>query len=195
MPNVAIYPRGFSLVSKTLTEPKSVDGDAEVTRLYHTLHQKKESEIDWVFKRSVFIAATRLIGDNFGAWVKLQESNRYLDSKSIRFIADTIKFITEGRREVTNINWLPILNNDPKPISIHGREYALSSAHIKAANEIGFDFITAWCKQTGGFNDLLITLYAMYGEIDKREALNKNRGEVVFHTAYTATRIDQLLKK
>ncbi|MFK5165221.1 hypothetical protein, partial [Propionibacterium freudenreichii] len=89
-----------------------------------------------------------------------------LDGNAIRFIGDTIKFITEGRREVSHLNWLPLLTNLPQEDLIQNRRYALSKTQMDAVRSINLNWIQAWLSQPGGFEDLLISLYAMYGEID-----------------------------
>ena len=187
MPNLAIFPRGYSVLTEDLSVLKMVEGDPEVTRLYNELHQKRESEIDWAFKRQVLFCAKRLIGSNFSRWIASQEQNKYLNGKAMRFIADTIKFITEGRREITNINWLPLLDNEPVPGVLQNRDYSLSKEHLKVSAALGDFYLSKWLSQYDGFSDLVVTLYVLYGEIDQKVAHSKRTVGMTFPTTYAAT--------
>jgi hypothetical protein len=187
MPNLAVFPRGYSVLTDDLTVSRVVEGDTEVIRLYSELNQKRESEIDWEFKRQVLFCAKRLIGSNFAKWVTAQEQNKYLNGKAIRFVADTIKFIVEGRREITNVNWLPLLSNEPTPGVLQNRDYSLSREHIKASVELGDFYLSKWLSQSNGFNDLVVTLFILYGSADRKDLRSKASVGVTFPTTYAAT--------
>lgn len=177
MPNRLVYPRGYDRVegvAHSITAVRSVEGDTEVTLLYRQYMAKHGEYQSWAFRAAVMQAAKRLIGRELARWVNQQNANRHLDGNAIRFIGDTIKFITEGRREVSHLNWLPLLTNLPQEDLIQNRRYALSKTQMDAVRSINLNWIQAWLSQPGGFEDLLISLYAMYGEIDSVAAFKSS---------------------
>jgi hypothetical protein len=175
MPKRSVYPRGFDTVQPngslklTIT---TVDGDSEVTQLYNQ-HMTKHGEYrSWAFQSAVLRAAKRLIGRSLLDWVEVQNRNKYLNGNAIRFLADTLRFIDTGRREISNINWLPLLTNMPQEDLLQNRKFVLTPAHIAIARKCGNNFLKEWLDAPGGYEDLLVTLYILYGEIDAEAALN-----------------------
>lgn len=175
MPKRSVYPRGYDVVTPNgfaKLQVITVDGDTEVTQLYNQ-HMAKHGEYrSWAFQSAVLRAAKRLIGRSLLDWVERQTHNRNLNGPAIRFIADTIKFIETGRREISNINWLPLLTNMPQEDLIQNRKFELSSAHIDVVRKCNNNYLQAWMDMPGGYEDLLVTLYILYGEIDAEAALN-----------------------
>jgi hypothetical protein len=170
------YPRGFSLVGSAVNGESRVSGDPEVTRLYREMLDNPMLTKNWKWMRDAFIVGKRLIGNDFGEWVSRQESNPYLNDMGIRFVADTIKFVTEGKREISVIGWLAALTNEPAMGMVRDRKFHLSKDHIAASKGISIFFIRKWLQKPGGFIDFMTTLYIAYGEHDKTY-VNKSSGK------------------
>lgn len=176
MHNFTIYPRGFAPAltpggDNISARVAAVDGDEQVTLLYKEFFAKHGDYRSWEFKAQILRAAKRLIGRNFRAWIDRQVANPYLNDNAISFIADLLKFIRSGRRSIDTLNWLPILQNIPSEGLVQARRIKLSEEDLKFADSLGQYYLSAWLRQHNGIEDLLISLYCMFGEVSTPKAL------------------------
>lgn len=165
MQKLVIHPRGFCTVAKKdVTDNIFNDGDPEINAIYAQFIREPSSIKKWSFIVSVMRAASRLIGENYDNWLKLQAENPYLHKQAINFVNDSSQFITGKPRTISIINWIELLDERPDPLP-----RKLSAPYIKDLdkdNTDGLNYLNLWLQRENGLCDLVITLFTMYGAAD-----------------------------
>lgn len=169
MPKVSIFPRGFEIIepgadaNDTRTVVVRTDEDAEITQLYHQYVHKNPGYNTWEFRMKVIRAAKRLIGKSLAVWLARHSKSGYILTNARKFIDDTLRYLDTGVRTVSPINWLELL--DDKPTAEAGKIHGPDLHMLRGDNSISPNshYVTLWLRQPNGFEDLLISLYVMYG--------------------------------
>lgn len=172
MPNaVKQFPRGYS-GGQVQTGPthETREGDREITRLYEASTQPHNQSATWTFRRQVIAAAKRLLGTDRPNWFLTQDGNPLVQAYNYQFILDTLRFIGTGRRRISIYAWPDLLSNHPD----QGLDDISERNDIaQQFRELGVDLqveslIQLWCQHRGGFDDMLCTLYLLFGDLPVR---------------------------
>lgn len=170
-----VFVRGFetpSLKDDAVGAATRVAGDSEVDSLYDQFVNKKGDYTSWEFKHRVFLSAKRLIGTSLRGWVRRHSNSTFIGQQGARFIEDTLKFITSGYRTVSAVNWLELVPVDvkegmgDKPTMVNYDEVVVWGKG--AADETDINYLAKWCAHPRGFDDLLTSLYLMYGSANSK---------------------------
>ncbi len=162
-----LYPYGYRAFQPgTYTRPSGrTEGDQEVARLYRGYYRQEEGWNTFEFKIDVMRSAIRLFGDSFFSWALQQLDNGYLNDKAIRCIADTVRFIATGNRDLAIIHWETILDDNPvedkspsSKLRVELREQLQKMLSVD-----GPGFLYRWLRQANGFDDLLVSLDVFFG--------------------------------
>lgn len=173
MANIAhVYPRGFLSSSKNndhdpnvqgATIVRQVSGDELIGALFGEYQANAALRNSTEFKLNVCTRLSQLIG-SFSLWANVQaNNNRYLYDQNWEYFLDTIKFIQTGRRSLSPFTWLELMNERPDPIPGIDRDRWLAPQQ-RAALSISQDYIGRWVSHRGGFDDLMMSAYIMFGE-------------------------------
>jgi hypothetical protein len=191
------YPRGFvggSLPIRLAVKPKpyeikirskvqvglivplqtTVEPNASIEILYAQYIKRSADTKSFEFREAALITALHAFGlPNFYNWYMSQLAADTVGDMHVRFLADTLKFLHTGRREMTLETWAQLVKPDSeaiRPITpcamakeyfrMENREYPLNPALFSMA-----DTIQQWCAQPQGFEDLLGTLHVLFGNI------------------------------
>jgi hypothetical protein len=159
-----LYPRGFMAPSDRMDITR-VSGSADINALYNDLINRTIDPSGWTYQRRALRVAMLALG-GFALFLNTQKNNPFLYGYNYEFLLDTLKFIKTGRRRVSVQNWLALLTENPKP-SNDFRERATSKEIRDFYNAVGVagnKVIADWVSQPGGLNDMVVSLYIMFGE-------------------------------
>lgn len=133
----------------------------EVQKLYDEYISDVNSLNDFDYREKLLKVAFKSFGTlSFYDWLVLQMQSNYFTNMHRDFILDTINFIYTGKRKVQVSQWVNLLDtsdNSGKPLNpIDFTDYSkdiLINIHM-------------WVSNERGFQDLLITLYVIFGSRD-----------------------------
>lgn len=133
------------------------------------------------FRERVFIAALNAFGTkNFFDWYVIQTEAASTGSIHTDFLEDTLKFISTGKRDMCLENWQALIkmgaNNGNSGMSPKAKEFfgILNDRPLSdfaKTNDEAFELarlesiIQRWCSVPGGFEDLLISLHILFGDV------------------------------
>lgn len=157
---MTIHPRFFSTVTQRSAESGVVvsQGDASIDTLYDLYMGRTVNTSSWAFRRQVLTQALRIFG-NFQEWLEHQRANPSVAGRNRDFLEDTIQFIQTGKRQMEIMNWLDLMDEitpTDRPKMVHGPMALLSSANT-------VQVLQTWCSRTNGIEDLVQTLYVLFG--------------------------------
>lgn len=162
MTQLVIYPRLYQCLAagQAATEAVRSRGDQSVTALYRIYEAGMQDTRTLDFRFKVWDCAMRLFGD-FHSWMQLQRGNANIIGYNLEFLRDTLKFITQGTREISPLTWLDLLSekSDHGPLAHH---LTLPDLAIPS-NVSTAEIVQLWCSHKNGFDDLLQTLFALFG--------------------------------
>ena len=197
---LVVYPRGFIGIStpglnkeinantiqdnivgmRYNNQPKIEDTSAaynlNVTKMYKAMVDGIGTYDKMAFTKAVLIEAIRNFGGHdFSDWIKLQYNSRYFTTNHQKFILDTLKFITNGRRETSISTWEVVLR---KTLIDHSESVTNNQKFnrevplfFKTTGINGFpigtnlqDVLIQWLSHRGGTEDLLLTLNIIFGK-------------------------------
>lgn len=168
MPNrVKVFPRGYSGGQSTRPDRhKTRSGDAEINALWEQYNQPVNQSTAWSFRKKVIQAAKRLLGGNTN-WFLSQDHNPMLFEYNYQFVIDTLRFIATGSRRISIHAWPDLVTNYPEgQVADVSERHDVADMFESAALTTSTDvLIQLWCSRTGGFDDMICTLYILFGDI------------------------------
>lgn len=159
----------------TYTDPKGSiithkQGDLAINKLFAQYCNQYELQTDVAFKLQVIEHIAQLYGD-FVQWITYQfESNFLLHGLNLAFLKDTLCFIVTGRRDYNIITWrdLVITNPDYLLSANRNREWTDIKAQLNLDKVADMKhYISMWCSQSGGFEDMLYTTWILFGSAER----------------------------
>lgn len=162
-----LHPRGFVTLPAGVTAPgrdvySRSDGDEEITELFYEHIQRRVNTMAWHHRGHVIRAAVRLFGD-FETWVGMQVTNRYLHGYNYAFFLDTLRYLQGERREMSVNNWLDLCTLRPDECDEPRTRTLPDSLIMNTRYSKTENILSVWCSYEGGFEDLLYSLYTMFG--------------------------------
>lgn len=186
--NLKVYPSGFLGASDVATtDPIDIatikhrlfDNSALGNVSAHTANREVSSLWDdavygdpayrsFDFRERILRAALDSFGTStFKQWVLAQESSPYVTEYHYRWIRETVLYVCEGKaREHQYSTWSMLFTigvYDTTPIE--GQDVAKYLGKGSPTENLSIaEFITAWCAQPAGVDDLLQSLNALFGK-------------------------------
>lgn len=161
--NTGFAPEKFSVYKR----PTDIsEFNRAVEKIYVSYVRQEPHTNSFGFREQVLRAALTAFGtSNFHAWYKLQIQSPVLGRLHRDFLDDTLRFITEGRRDMTLETWgslIDIENADAGTVGIsdYAREYFGSNRPDPSV----IDVVQEWCSKPNGLEDLLGTLHILFGQ-------------------------------
>lgn len=153
---------------------KHVVANESVVEIYNQLVRRQVIHTDFDFReRAIRIALGAFGVHNFNLWAKVQQESPTFTQTHADFINDTIRFITTGKREMNVDMWERLIgpgSNDPANRAVidetllawlpTGYSYRLRTETPANLPNV----IAMWLARTGGFTDMVTTLYTLFGE-------------------------------
>jgi len=159
---IIVYPSKFTSI---VPEPGTIisKGDVTVKMLYGIYTARTSGSHSWKYQSMVLQCATRLFG-NFVDWTIRQHEDKNITGYNSKFLTETINYIQRDMpRSMSAIVWKDLMEN------YNSSYYSVSvDANIKTnpyRNQSGesTDLLTKWVTKRNGFDDLVTTLYVLFG--------------------------------
>ena len=197
--NFRLYPRGFlggQILPQVVRIPKpygeqlsqhqysvnthqdngrSIEANPNVESLYAE-YIKNCTKVDSPeFRAQVLKATITAFGTkNFAIWYAIQFKSLAAGRLHKQFLEDTLKFILDGRREMSLETWqsLVLITDEGDKIGTHGNSDVVKSFFAIYDNQDVqsaktrfnlIDVIQDWCSKPGGIEDMLGTLHILFG--------------------------------
>lgn len=154
----------------------TLDGNPDVEELYtRWMTSIGEMAADFAFREQFMIVAMDAFGtQSFRMWYEAQLQSPAYGDLHHRFLEDTILFITEGRRQMSLQNWTVLISqtDSGEKHQVLG-ERALGffgvpvpgQRHRLPQNAQLLPVLQQWISHPSGFEDLLLTLHLLFGEL------------------------------
>lgn len=144
-----------------------------VEALYAQMIKRTGNISSFEYREQILSAALAAFGTHdFQAWFETQFKSPACGEIHRRFLDDTLKFISEGRREMSLETWnaLVLITDEGNPIGVMS-EYSkkffggqMNDGIIRQRlNYKLTDIIQDWCSKPNGLEDLLGTLHILFG--------------------------------
>ena len=161
-----------------ISNPDGHTANLEVTRLWDKVTQGSPEYKTFDFKEAVLVAALNA----FGAmrvidWLRIQPESPYYSDYHARWVDETLAYVFEGKaRLYSTHNWTTLLQLVPgvtlKGLTSGTKHYFYQDTNFKPLAFIDYptpnllmtDFITKWVSQPFGIDDLVASLYVLFGE-------------------------------
>ena len=160
MPQIISYPRLYRIEVTGEGSPVTSRGDQTVTELFRYSSAGGGNLNLMTFRLQVLDCAVRLFGD-FRAWMILQRNNPTLSGYNLEFLRDTMSFILKGERKFPPLVWGDLMDEQSTYAQFqHHQTYPDLAIPEDITTE---QVIQLWCARRNGFEDLLQTLYVLFG--------------------------------
>lgn len=187
MSDVKIYPSGFvgsAKVRQTKTKgfedlarriiDRAVSSDSsnytaslDVIELWDVVRQNKPEFRTFEFKEKIITTALCAFGaTTLGQWVDLQMASEEHSSHHTAWLEETLGYVILGaRRKLNYDSWTMLLSADGKPERATSRGWKLdqllnAGPYQKMTMR---NVVLLWVQQEGGINDLIESLFVLYG--------------------------------
>lgn len=206
MPNVAILQSGFlSPLNDRLILP--VDSDVDISQVIikpykHTLmgHYYAKTLYDIIVEfntqnnivrsfeyRDRFLKELMAVMDSvsFKKWVYMQVESTMLNNLNVRFLIDTLNYITGGNREYDAASWVTLVEANhatvdkdklKRTVECYFGDYRDQYLYDGCVLPSGLsDIIALWTSRVGGFKDLISSCDVIYGSKSKTLITGSNQ--------------------
>ncbi len=155
------YPRLYTSVHAGPTSVIQSKGDLAVNLLYETLVDRRYNHNRFAFQAQVIDVALRLFGD-FSVWIDAQMHNPQIVGHNRAFLEDTLKFIAGSDRELRIENWIELVSSDEANIHLADLRVPQIAPRLQQSPSTVVA-IQKWCSRPEGLEDLLGTMYLLFG--------------------------------
>ena len=140
---------------------------------------------DFEFRERIISLAKSSFGEpSIFKWFNLQKQYANLSNLHIMFIYDTFNYLLGQPRKIQSIQWITLLEASIKTqtVSVDINKY-FDKTFIKSSS--GYlpskltDFISLWLNKPNGFEDLLITLFIIFGNRPYISDVSENPTNIV----------------
>lgn len=156
---LTVHPRFFTTITPADEQTVVVsEGDASIDTLYDIYVCRKVNTASWTFRSEVLRQALRLFG-NFQEWLEYQRANPAISGYNRDFLEDTVRYIQTGQRQMLVLNWVELMDEidyRERPVTTRVPLTLLSNANT-------VQVLQTWCSHTDGVEDLVQTLYVLFG--------------------------------
>lgn len=164
----------FDLDPKAL---KHVVRNESIVEVYNQMVRRQVIHTDFNFRERVIKVAHTAFGiNNFEAWALLNTKSPLFTQTHADFISDTARFIVTGKRHMPVNMWEHLISpgtNDPTSPAVFDEEMmkslpaGWSTRSNQAISNNLHNVIAQWLSHTGGFTDMLTSLYTLFGDCDR----------------------------
>lgn len=166
---LAIYPRGYTTGPVDAPARQVSAGDLVVDSLYDYLVSSRGRQKNWKFHGQILDAALVHFGD-FHTWLDSQLSNPHLSGPKRDYLIDTLSFINGQARIMDHTAWMYVLDEvNLRAEQVNIQRYFESSQFLKQGLTT-IQILQQWCERPDGINDLITTLYVLFGHVGRTPA-------------------------
>ena len=142
----------------------------EVDDLYEEW-SKNNTLIKTIEFREKIIKAAKNAFNNISIynWLNIQKYANTVTSTHVNFISETIGFVLGFPRSIQTSQWIRLLEVSEKAQSINldiDKYFNKNNIQnqVKFSSSLLTDFIVTWVSQPNGFEDMLLSLYVIFGD-------------------------------
>lgn len=160
-----LYPRGF-IAPSPRGDIIRVTGSGDINAVYDQMMQRTVNHNGWSFQKRVLQVAMNCFS-NFPLFINTQKNNPFLYGYNYEFLIDTLRYIQTGRRRVSVQNWLALLLENHRPNNDYRDRGSSKDIQdfMQAVGSADSTVVATWVSRPGGLNDLVVSLYIMFGEV------------------------------
>lgn len=156
------------------TQEKVRGSNTTIDNLYKDLTRAEGLVSSKAFREKIFLAAFGAFGTmDFYNWYQVQKVSPFYGDLSHRFLEDTVRFLSTGRRQMSVQSWSEQLTYSQDTETAN--EDTDRILDFFGASEPGYnrdprnrnltEIVQLWWSQPTGMTDLLYTLHILFGEI------------------------------
>lgn len=136
-----------------------------INESYHALVSTDRKIRSFSFNERLYKTAFSLFNTNsLDSWMIMQESSPLFSQTQKDFIIDTFTYLKSGKRKMSVMTWLRVLNNIQYQ---EDSELKFSKTDLMVSlNEPIYETIARWLTFEDGLSDFITTLYILFGDID-----------------------------
>ena len=158
------------LIAKVTPEPMfRYWFNEEVDALYNAWTSDNTRLKDFDFRERVLTAAFRAFGvRSLRTWVEAQQRKPKYSLMHQRYLLETLEFIYFGKtRALKTLQWVALLSASDETNSVQTDltpYFGPQDSLVGGGRSVAMcDIIQAWCSRPGGFEDLMVSLYVIFG--------------------------------
>ena len=141
----------------------------EITDLFTIWSNKPDCIRDFEYRERLIKAAYKAFATtSFYDWLWQQNNRASIGEIHVAFITETLEYLSSDvPRRTENILWYRIITAHESSTSVKWdlTKYFVAQGNSKPSVPMKLDdLMTLWFRKTDGFQDLLITLYTIFGE-------------------------------
>lgn len=166
MSQTVVFPRLYRIQLPGPDDTIFSRGDETISELFRIYETGAQDTANLTFRLRVLDSAVRLFGD-FHEWMTLQRNNPNLLGYNLEFLRDTLRYILTGHRDMSPLIWLDLVAEK----SIHTTQaHHLTLSELAPPKDLDTTkLIQLWCSRKGGFEDLLQSLFLLFGKALQQE--------------------------
>lgn len=154
----------------------------EVTELFVAWSSNPNSLKDFDFRERIIKAALASFGNpSIYRWITMQDEKPTVSDLHKAYILETMEYLFADKpRSIQNVQWIRLLEASEKSHRVHvDVEKYFSRSALGPATEFRLpsalrDIIRAWVTKEQGFEDLLITLFVIFGDRGSRTDISNS---------------------
>ncbi len=161
-----------------ISNPDGHTANLEVTRLWGKVTEGSPEYKLFDFKESILIASLNAFGAmRIIDWLRIQQESPYYSDYHTRWVDETLAYVFEGKSRVYSThNWTTLLQMVPgvteRGLTPGTKYYFYQDTNFKPLEMIEYptpnllmrDFITKWVSRPFGIDDLIASLFVLFGE-------------------------------
>lgn len=189
-----IYPRGFlgfktpgTVITDNQLSIKDVINSAKLNNMFptkksyisnklvddlYTSYSESSNMLNsFHFREQILLVAFSAFGGSFYKWCKLQKENQSLSGLQKKFLNDTFNYLNGNPRSVSVSTWVGLLETKHVPSKDSTIEYNMDAYFNNTGSLVGlsnvslYENLIKWSMQNNGFEDLIVTLYILFGKV------------------------------
>lgn len=154
------------------TKSTRITANMTIDKLYRDFVRSGSAKFE--YREQVLVAALRAFGTlRFYDWYRAQFESPVFGQTNRQFLDDTFKFLMTGRRDLPINNWIDLVKADESNTGVHSYStYAAEFFRCSGPRETPgsqpqlTEVLQSWVSREGGFNDLIGTLFILFGVVD-----------------------------
>lgn len=121
-------------------------------------------------EKVIKLAKVLFSNPSFFKWIQLQTDHGHISDLHNTFLIDTLEYLTTGQRQLEISQWVGLIEKSIKTTAtkvdiarFFDRELYGSMGYDKLLPSTVNDILDIWVRKPNGFEDLLISLYVIFG--------------------------------
>jgi len=143
-----------------------------ITELFHQWRSNPSLIREMDFREQVLIQAFKLFKtDKLTTWIRAQNEKPSLSNIHNVFLLETIKFASGiEKRSLENVQWISLIDYSDRAqaVRVDMDDYFREDSNQLYVPMKMDRFIQSWVSQVNGFEDLLISLYVIFGDREQK---------------------------